>query len=38
MFGGPLTSIRSVLRDKSAASLPLGFTAGPRSRARVGVQ
>lgn len=26
MFGGPLTSIRSVLRDESAASLPLGFT------------
>ena len=26
MFSGPLTSIRSVLRDRSAASLPLAFT------------
>jgi len=26
MFGGPLASITSVLRDQSAASLPLGFT------------
>ena len=26
MFGGPLASIRAVLRDRSAASLPLGFT------------
>ena len=26
MFGGPLTSMSSVLRDRSAASIPMGFT------------
>lgn len=27
MFAGPLASMRAVLRDGTAASLPLGFTA-----------
>ena len=34
MFGGPLTAMGAVLRDKSAASIPLGFTVRPRTKSR----